>query len=74
MMNVPDFDENPKNRKIKKRGVILLMLKHTPDRSIIYGIETAHRKKHDGATCFFVCVYTGNLCLSVATMARNQKL
>ena len=54
-MDVLDFDENPKNRKIKKRGVILLMLKHTLDRSIIYGIETAHRKKHDGATCFFVC-------------------
>jgi hypothetical protein len=56
----PDFDENPKNRKIKKLGVILLTLKHTPDRSIIHGIEIAHRKKHDEATCFFVCD-AGNL-------------
>ena len=54
-MDVLDFNENPKNRKIKKRGVILLTLKHTAIRNIICGIETASRKKHDGATCFFVC-------------------
>ena len=54
-MDVPDFDEIPKNRKNKKHKVILLTLKHMPVRNIIYGIETGYRKNHDGATCFFVC-------------------
>jgi hypothetical protein len=55
MCHVPDFDENPEKLKIKKRGVIPRTLGHTPIRNITCGTETAYRKKHDGATCFFVC-------------------